>query len=368
MREEWNALLAASPANTVFLRWEWLFEWWKAYVGPMLSLSIMLVKKRGVLIGIGPFYLSGGAGKSFLSGACMMFLGTKPGCVISEYMDIIYGQNDCDEVIHAIIVYTAGRGRGVEMLLQNIPAYSQSLGALEKYANTNKLSYKIVAEKTSPYIKLPASGSYEEFLEAREASLRRKIKAEQRKLSRLPGVIVRRTDGAHELGKDYAELVRLHGARWMAKGMNGAFSDPQFAAFQQEVCARMLDCGFLELSFISVSGRNIAAIYNLNYCGKVYFYQSGIDIAFNRSMSPGLLLHSLSIQGALNAGATEYDFMIAGPDDAYKKTWANDSHLLYDAYITGRGVMNIAMLVKGAKARLKGLLNRLSGTQRRPQH
>lgn len=363
MRGEWNSLLAASPANTVFLRWEWLFEWWKAYVGPELSLSIMLVKKRGVLIGIGPFYIAGGAGKSVFSNACMMFLGTKPGCVISEYMDIIYRESDCDEVIRAIIAYTAERGLCSEMLLQNIPSDSRSLRALEKYAQANKLSYATVAEKTSPYIKLPAPCSYEEFLEARGASLRRKIKTEQRKLSRLPGVIYRKTDNAQQLAEDYAELVRLHGERWKAREMSGAFSDPLFSAFHREVCGRMLDCGFLELGFISVSGRNIAAIYNLNYNGKVYFYQSGIDMDFNRSLSPGLLLHSFSIQGAIDAGATEYDFMIAGPDDAYKKTWTNDSHCLYDAYIAGPGVMRIAMLAKDAKAGIKRLIERLGGTR-----
>ncbi len=363
MRGEWNSLLAASPANTVFLRWEWLFEWWKAYVNLGLSLSIMLVKKRGALIGIGPFYIAGGAGKSVLSNACMMFLGTKPGCVISEYMDIIYRESDCDEVISAIIAYTVERGLCSEMLLQNIPSDSRSLWALEKYSQANKLSYLTVAEKTSPYIKLPTPYSYEEFLEARGATLRRKIKTEQRRLSRLNGVIIRKTDDAHELARDYAELVRLHSERWRARDLSGAFSDPLFSAFHREVCGRMLDCGFLELGFISVSGRNIAAIYNLNYNGKVYFYQSGMDIAFNRSMSPGLLLHSLSIQGAIDAGATEYDFMISGPGDAYKKTWTDDYHCLCDVYIATPGVMRIAMLAKDAKARIKRLIERLGGTR-----
>ena len=217
--------------------------------------------------------------------------------------------------------------------------------------------------KTSPYIKLPTPYSYEEFLEARGGTLRRKIKTEQRKLSRLNGVILRRTESRDELGRDYAELVRLHVARWKAMDMNGAFSDPLFSAFQREVCGQMLDCGFLELGFISVSGRNIAAIYNLNYNGKVYYYQSGIDMDFNRSMSPGLLLHSLSIRGAIDAGATEYDFMISGPDDAYKKTWTNDTHCLCDVYIATPGVMKIAMLAKGAKAGIKRLFENLSGTR-----
>ncbi|MBI5235103.1 MAG: GNAT family N-acetyltransferase [Deltaproteobacteria bacterium] len=353
MRGEWNGLLAASPANTVFLRWEWLFEWWKAYVNPGLSLSIMLVKKSGALIGIGPFYLTN---------ARMMFLGTKHGCVISEYMDIIYREDDCDEVISAIIAYTVESGLS-EMLLENIPSDSTSLRALEKYAQTNKLSYLTAAEKTSPYIKLQTPYSFEEFLEERGASIRRKIKTEQRKLSRLSGVVVRRTSGAHELDRDYAELVRLHGERWSGKGTSGAFSDPLFSAFHRGVCGWMLDCGFLELGFISVSGRNIAAIYNLNYNGKVYFYQSGMDKDFNRSMSPGLLLHSLSIRDAIDAGATEYDFMIAGPGDAYKKTWTDDYHCLCDVYIATPCIMRIYMLTKGAKARIKRLIERLGGAR-----
>ena len=34
LRTEWDALLALSASRTIFLTWEWLSAWWRAYGTP----------------------------------------------------------------------------------------------------------------------------------------------------------------------------------------------------------------------------------------------------------------------------------------------------------------------------------------------
>lgn len=63
LHEKWNALLNESPANSFFLRWEWLLRWWEAYKEDKHNLCILLVFKGDELIGIAPFYIIKKTGK-----------------------------------------------------------------------------------------------------------------------------------------------------------------------------------------------------------------------------------------------------------------------------------------------------------------
>ncbi|HOW17741.1 MAG TPA: hypothetical protein PLC79_01790, partial [Phycisphaerae bacterium] len=47
IRDEWQALLAISPANTIFLTWEWLFEWWRSYGGGRALRGLLLRDEAG---------------------------------------------------------------------------------------------------------------------------------------------------------------------------------------------------------------------------------------------------------------------------------------------------------------------------------
>ena len=58
LKDRWNTFLAESPANSFFLRWEWLWNWWKVYGEANFTLCILLVYRDAELIGICPFYLT----------------------------------------------------------------------------------------------------------------------------------------------------------------------------------------------------------------------------------------------------------------------------------------------------------------------
>ena len=57
LQDKWNALLNESPENNFFLRWEWLWAWWKAYEDKNDELCILLIFRGDDLIGIAPFYI-----------------------------------------------------------------------------------------------------------------------------------------------------------------------------------------------------------------------------------------------------------------------------------------------------------------------
>ncbi len=356
LKDAWNGLLAESPADSFFLRWEWLFEWWKAYGDGDLSLSIILVYRGGSLIGIGPFYVNNRCHRSgIVSTRCLMFLGTTYDRMISEYLDIIYRGCDSEEVIRSILNFVIREDVCTDMFLQKVNAGSGTFDVLKRLSEENRLLYKVLDRETSPYISLP--DSYDQFLRACKSRVRSKIRCDQRRLAGLKKPLFRKTAGLSELDADIDELVRLHQARWESKKMPGAFSDGKFLSFQRSVMREMLKNGHLELSFLSVDGRNIASLYNIRYGGKTYFYQSGLDASFCPNISPGLLLHNFCIMGAIGDGLKEYDFLLDGKTDAYKKRWTSDFRCMHDIYMARPG---IAKLTMQTKTRLRGLYHYLT--------
>ena len=54
LRPQWEALLAESGSNTIFVTWEWMSAWWGAYGIPGELRIVAVYDDAGVLRGIAP--------------------------------------------------------------------------------------------------------------------------------------------------------------------------------------------------------------------------------------------------------------------------------------------------------------------------
>src|SRR5947207_3225723 len=84
--EEWNPLLAASNARSVFLTWEWLHAWWK-HLSDGRRLSILAMRQAGALVGIAPLAVRPALHRRMLPFQGTEFLGC--GTAGSDYLDFI---------------------------------------------------------------------------------------------------------------------------------------------------------------------------------------------------------------------------------------------------------------------------------------
>ena len=83
-----------------------------------------------------------------------------------------------------------------------------------------------------------------------------------------------------------------------------------------------------------VRGQPIAALYNLVYRGRVYFYQCGrrVDI---EGVRPGIVIHALALQRAIDQGLVEYDFLDG--TSQYKRQISTHSNPLVTLRAVGPG-------------------------------
>ena len=341
---QWNSFLSESTTDDFFLRWEWLWSWWKEYANHKYKLCIFMVFMENELIGIAPFYILDCSWRGIFRFRRLMFLGTCEGSVISEYMDLIY-KNGCEkEVVKSILELVENENMCDDILLQNVKTTSKILPMFQDIANQLKYSHLIRNKVECPFIKLPAT--YEDYFKGLSCSMRYSIRRKTRRLNEYDKIRFRKTENISQFDKDYDELVRLHQLRWESRGMAGSFSSGNFEKFQNVVMKEMLKSGNLELWFLSVSGRNIAALYNIRYKEKIYYFQSGLDSSFDNRLSPGLILHNYCIEVAVKNGLKEYDFMLLGKTDFYKKQWTKEFRYLCDFYMARQGILKQVVKTK----------------------
>ncbi len=118
---------------------------------------------------------------------------------------------------------------------------------------------------------------------------------------------------------DLDAFVELHQKRWGVEGLfpptKGGAASRRFFAGLFEDCA---PSGIVDLSFLTVGGRRVAAGVTFDDGQSVYYYNAGVE-PDARELSPGVVMVALYIQRAIELGRTRLDFLRG--DEPYKYEW-----------------------------------------------
>ncbi len=311
----WEDLMQRSASDEPMLSPTWLFAWWRVFGGTGgRSLRVVLFQDGGRLVGLAPlcsrrtWYAPGvpfrrletvGSGEEEQDEVCSEYLG-----VLAER-----GAEDAVAVGLAEVLLSGGLGRWDELLMPNMDGRSPIIGALAQALVRRGARTYVEPTGTAAHIPLPAS--WEAYLKALPSSSRYLVKRSLRELEQWAEgdiEIEHATDPA-SLEAGTAVLTSLHGERW---GGRGAFASRRFRAFHDAVMPALLARGALELSWMKARGEPIAAIYNIVWRGRVYFYQAGRSLALPKGIRPGIVMHAHAIRRAIASGHSDYDFLAGG--------------------------------------------------------
>lgn len=149
-----------------------------------------------------------------------------------------------------------------------------------------------------------------------------------------------------------AALAVLHQQTWTARGKPGAFAQPGFSAFHDELLATAWPRGEIDLLRIAAGGEVLGYLYNFVWRGRVANYQSGFNYAaaVATPRKPGLTSHHLATMHYAAAGQTAYD-LLAG-DARYKSSLAQRTTELH--WIEALPRWSLAGIAYRARAALRG--------------
>jgi len=171
-------------------------------------------------------------------------------------------------------------------------------------------------EEVCPILDLPSGLDYEGYLATLDKKERHEVRRKVRRAEAAGDVrLERSTDPIGDLD----EFVDLHQKRWGADGLfPQTAGGEQSRAFFRGLFQHCGPDGLIALHFLTVGGRRIAAGIWFDDGETLYFYNAGVDPGA-RELSPGVVLVARSIEMALQAGRSRFDFLRG--DEPYKYGW-----------------------------------------------
>jgi CelD/BcsL family acetyltransferase involved in cellulose biosynthesis len=216
------------------------------------------------------------------------------GAGVSDYGDVLYSPGREDECVSAVwSVLSTRQDRWHVLDLQELRSGSALLEGrdVEKYS-------------VCPVLDL---GAYPESMDHKH---RTDLHRAQNKIRKHPEVEFAMAAEESLFGL-LEEFLILYAARW-------GKMDASIQAFHREVAARFLASGDLRLCALRIDKVPAAAVYSFRKGRVLYCYLSGFEPAMSK-LSPGAVLLNWLIEGELEAGAKEVDFL--RKPEAYKYLW-----------------------------------------------
>ena len=356
LRDEWTDLLDRSPADCLFLTWEWLYTWW-THLGTGRRLFIVTVRRGGELIAIAPLAISAGRRASLAPLSSLTFLGT--GSVGSDYLDVIVARDREAEAYEGLARCLAAQPFALH-LAQIHRGTSATVALAGRLARLGWRCAERPADRC-PFIPIQ-DRSWDAYLASLDGHHRSNWKRRLANLGKTFAMRFERVETDGQRAEALAAFLALHDRRWEGRGGSTAFYSDALRKFHEAWTSVALGRGWLRFFLMRLDGRPVGAIYGFRYRGTFGFYQTGFDPAYARH-GIGQVMIGLSIKSAIEEGADEYDLLHG--TERYKSDWAPCTRELarieaYPPSLRGRVHDRLVALDGRARRAARGALGGIS--------
>ena len=345
----WDALASRNPWATPFARWAFHRAWWDGYGENAHDETVLVVdpaaEARGdaALVAIVPLMHRHGVEPTdaarhtmlrresdealtpIAPAAKVVFFGAS---YHADYATVLADPSDLPAVAEALVDLLASDAGpfdahpdpwdivDLRRLRDGDPALDALRSAFSVRAAAAGWDVRVEAEDVCPVATLPADADIEAFLGTLGKKERHEIRRKVRRAEAAGSIdLVTSADPLADLDA----FVDLHQKRWGAEGL---FPPTEGGAMSRRFFARLIELlapdGTLDLRFLEIDGRRIAAGVGFADASSVYYYNAGVD-PDARELSPGVVMVERYVRGALQRGKRRLDFLRG--DEAYKYEW-----------------------------------------------
>lgn len=307
--EEWNELANRGMTKTPFQQHHYQASWWR-HLGEGDLWSVIVRSETGHLKGIAPLNLRGER---------VVFNGSKEE---SDYLDLIASAADAEGVWQAVFDCLVGDSfpSWNQLDFFNVPADSPSREILSRLAKDRAFVFSEELAEVCPVIDL--GEDFESYLAGLDKKQRHEIRRKMRRANGAEAelVIVDEADDLSHHIDVFLDLLQKstpEKEQWLTDGRRALFHD---------VARSSLAKGSLLLMFMKVGEEVIAGLFNFCYSGRIWVYNSGLDMSRHSRLSLGVVLTAEAIKYGVEKGYKTFDFLRG--DEEYKYRFgAHDSKI-----------------------------------------
>jgi CelD/BcsL family acetyltransferase involved in cellulose biosynthesis len=337
--EIWDALVTRTPRITPFSRHCVQRAWWDAYGDTAHDQTLVVWDESAPseIAAIAPLmhrhelepgdlaakttmrHQAGAELRPVPASATAVFFGAS---YHADYATILAAPEDlaaaCEAIAAALASEDPSRWDVVDLrrMRAGDPAVDALAAAFENQATDSRWLVSREPEDVCPVLTLPAGLDFEGYLGTLDKKERHEVRRKIRRAEAAGRIALE--PSLDPLG-DLDAFVELHQKRWGSEGLfpstAGGAASRRFFAGLFESCAPI---GVLDLSFLTVGGRRIAAGVTFDDGKSIYYYNAGVN-PDARELSPGVVMVACYIQRAIELGRTRLDFLRG--NEPYKYEW-----------------------------------------------
>lgn len=313
VRPEWSGLLTRAGRHELTQTPEWLLTWWQVY-GPSQGrqLRLVLIRAGDRLVGLAPLLVRR-HWYGCLPFRRVEFLGSgerEGEAIWSNHLGIIAEKGSEEAVVGCLAegLVRGALGTWDEIVLPMMSGDTPMPDLLNNAFRAAELWVERAEQARAPFVSLPAT--WADYLRSLPRGHRRQIVRSLATFEEWAGgsSAVVRVRTVADLVEGKRILVELHHSRWAEEGA-GVFRATDYLRFHEAIMPLLLERGALELLWLTVRGQPMAALYGMNWAGKVYAYQTGRRLDVPQGIRPGGVLLILAIRAAIEAGQREFDLL-----------------------------------------------------------
>jgi CelD/BcsL family acetyltransferase involved in cellulose biosynthesis len=337
--DTWDALADRTPWATPFSRHCVQKAWWEAYGATAHDQTLVAVDEAtpDEIVGIAPLmhrhelepgdlaarttirHQSGATLRPVPGSATAVFFGAS---YHADYATVLAAPDDLHAVCGAVVEALAAQGPGrwdvvdLRRLRHGDRATDAIVAALEWAAPKAGWVVTREQEDVCPVVTLAPGLDFDGYL----ATLGKKERHEiRRKVRRAEAAGTVKLESSTSPIDDLGVFVDLHQKRWGAEGLfpptDGGAASRRFFAGLFESCS---PGGVVDLSFLTVGGRRVAAGVTFDDGEVTYYYNAGVE-PDARELSPGVVMVACYLKRAIELGRRRVDFLRG--DEPYKYEW-----------------------------------------------
>lgn len=305
LQSEWYQLLSQSLFGDIFLTWEWLFAWWKAF-GDANELWLLTVRENGVLIGIAPLMLKTHR-KLFFKLRVLSNIGT-PQCDVSGF--IATKKELVIEEIHKYLKKHKDKWDIFEMKV--LPKSAYEADRLPDIFQKDG-GYKTI-QKADKHYYLPINSSWENYFKSLSKNLRRNLKRRLKRAEELGAVNHKWYIGKRLKWDQFLTIFELN-----KKGSYPTlYESKRNRAFHRLLYELMNEKGWIQIEILCIDNEPVAFQYGYIFNNRYQDWRGGYNAKYE-TLGVGKILMMFSIQKWFKAQIQEVDFLRG--THAYKADW-----------------------------------------------
>jgi hypothetical protein len=311
----WDTALKQSASDRIFYTYDWFISWWENLSesmnggGSQLEVLVFQEEKHpererkelplGTRWGIAPL---------IRREASLSFLASQE---VSDYCDFIFPEGQENGFFGKMVSFLQSDFEDITKLeLINLPSSSPTLEYLPKAAAAQGWRSAVEESEETPVLPLPVC--YEEYLGGLSRKNRHELKRKVRKIGSLTetdslgGIKAVKYERPDDVSSRIGDFIQLHEQSGPEKAH--FWSKPGMKAFFADMSRRFAEKRWLELRFLYMEGRIVAALISFIYGGILSFYNMAFDPGF-AAYSPGYYLLDWSLREAITEKREAADFL-----------------------------------------------------------